>query len=152
MKKQLGLLDGVGIIVGIMVGSGIFISPTGVIEYTQSVGMSLVVWAVSGLLSLVGALCYAELGTMIPKSGGDYTYISETFGGLPGFLYLWVALVIIMPTGNTVIALTFAHYSLKPMFYNCEQPPDEAVRLVAAIVICKCRLGWIMMLGIVGRC
>ncbi|XP_045592455.2 large neutral amino acids transporter small subunit 2 [Procambarus clarkii] len=72
---------------------------------------------------------------MIPKSGGDYAYIHEAFGPLPAFLYLWVALVIIMPTGNTVIALTFANYILQPLFPNCEQPPDIPVRLIAAAVI-----------------
>lgn len=73
---------------------------------------------------------------MIPQSGGDYAYINESFGGLPAFLFLWVALVIIMPTGNTVIALTFANYILQPIFPSCP-PPDAAVRLFAAVIICK---------------
>ncbi|ROT60673.1 putative Y+L amino acid transporter 2, partial [Penaeus vannamei] len=75
-------------------------------------------------------------GTMIPRSGGDYAYIHEAFGPLMAFLYLWVALVIIMPTGNTVIALTFANYILQPLFSDCDAPPDIPVRLLAAVVIC----------------
>lgn len=68
MKKELGLLDGVAIIVGVIVGAGIFVSPKGVLLYSGSIGVALIVWIVSGLLSMVGALCYAELGEFVGRN------------------------------------------------------------------------------------
>ncbi|XP_018046347.1 PREDICTED: Y+L amino acid transporter 2 isoform X2 [Atta colombica] len=135
MKKQLGLLEGVAIILGIIFGSGIFISPKGVIQEVGSVGLSLIIWMLCGLLSMVGALCYAELGTSIPRSGGDYAYIHEAFGALPSFLYLWAANLIFVPTTNAIMGLTFAQYVVQPFFLNCDTPV-YGVRLIAALSIC----------------
>ncbi|XP_059060620.1 large neutral amino acids transporter small subunit 1 [Achroia grisella] len=135
LKKELNLMNGVAIVVGVIVGSGIFVSPTLVLKHSGSKGMALIVWILSGFLSMVGALCYAELGTMIPKSGGDYAYIGEAFGALPSFLYLWVALFILVPTGNAITALTFAQNILKPLWPECK-PPDDAVSLIAASITC----------------
>ena len=66
------------------------------------------------------------------SSGGDYAYIRV--GGLLGFMYLWVVIIVIMPTGNAVGGLTFAYYILQPIFRTCE-PPESAVRLIAALAI-----------------
>jgi amino acid transporter len=129
LKKELGLLNGIGIIVGIIIGSGIFVSPKGVLQEVGSVGASLLVWVGCGIISLIGALCYAELGTSIPQSGGDYAYIKTAFGPLPAFLFLWVALFVIMPAGNAIASLTLANYALVPF---CSNPGDNAIRGLAA--------------------
>ena len=74
------------------------------------------------------------LGTMIPKSGGDYAYLGDAFGPLPAFMFLWVALLVINPSANAIIALTFANYSLQPVFSTCD-PPEKAVRLLAFAIV-----------------
>lgn len=135
MQKRLGLLEGVAIILGIIFGSGIFISPKEVLEYTGSPWGALTVWAACGVLATLGALCYAELGTTLAQSGGDYHYINEAYGPLPAFLYLWDANLVFVPSTNAIMSLTFASNLLGPMFPNCSIDPI-AQKLVAAITIC----------------
>ncbi|XP_022069736.1 LOW QUALITY PROTEIN: solute carrier family 7 member 10a [Acanthochromis polyacanthus] len=134
LKKEIGLLSACAIIIGNIIGSGIFISPKGVLEHAGSVGLSLIVWVCGGGICALGSLCYAELGVTIPKSGGDYSYVTEIFGGLVGFLLLWSAVLIMYPTTLAVIALTFSNYVLQPAFQNC-LPPFIATRLLATICI-----------------
>ncbi|KAM6948634.1 large neutral amino acids transporter small subunit 2-like [Aplochiton taeniatus] len=140
LKKEIGLLSACGIIVGSIIGSGIFVSPKGVLENASSVGLALIVWTVTGVITAIGALCYAELGVTIPKSGGDYSYVNDIFGGLAGFLRLWIAVLVIYPTNQAVIALTFATYVLQPLFPSC-LPPETALRLTAAV--CLLLLTWV---------
>ncbi|XP_026468146.1 Y+L amino acid transporter 2-like [Ctenocephalides felis] len=134
LKAKMSLLNGITVIVGSIIGSGIFVSPTGVLKYTGSVNMSLVVWTISGLFSMVGAYCYAELGTMITKSGADYAYIMETFGPFMAFIRLWIECMIVRPCSQAIVALTFSVYILKPFFPEC-QPPDDSVRMLAVCCI-----------------
>jgi len=135
LKAKMTLLNGVTVIVGSIIGSGIFVSPSGVLMNTGSVNMSLVVWILSGLFSMVGAYCYAELGCMIKKTGADYAYIMVTFGNFLAFVRLWVECMIVRPCSQAIVALTFSIYASKPFFPECN-PPDEAVRLLAAVCIC----------------
>ncbi|XP_026518421.1 large neutral amino acids transporter small subunit 2-like, partial [Terrapene carolina triunguis] len=134
LKKEIGLVSACGIIVGNIIGSGIFVSPKGVLENAGSVGLALLVWIITGLITAVGALCYAELGVTIPKSGGDYSYVKDIFGGLAGFLRLWIAVLVIYPTNQAVIALTFANYVLHPLFPTC-LAPEGGLRLLAGVCL-----------------
>ncbi|KAF3858616.1 hypothetical protein F7725_011817 [Dissostichus mawsoni] len=118
---------------GNIIGSGIFVSPKGVLENASSVGVAIIIWVTTGVITAIGALCYAELGVTIPKSGGDYSYVKDIFGGLAGFLRLWIALLVIYPTNQAVIALTFSNYVLQPLFPSCpprQRPPPAGCVLL----------------------
>lgn len=136
MKKQINLFQGVAIIVGIIVGSGIFVSPVGILQNVKSVGMSFILWIVCGIYNALGAVCYAELGTMIPQSGGEYVYIRRAFGDIASFICLWIDFLLICPVGIAAMGLMFAVYLLKPIYPDCEVPENSS-RLLAALISSK---------------
>nr|XP_045621961.1 b(0,+)-type amino acid transporter 1-like isoform X3 [Procambarus clarkii] len=134
LERRVGLLSGVALIVGTMIGSGIFVSPKGLLERTGSVGLSLVVWAACGGLSLLGALCYVELGCMIPSSGAEHTYFLTAFGHLPAFLFAWVSIILLKPAMLAIICLSFSKYLVEAFASDCE-PPLMAIQLLGALTI-----------------
>ena len=112
LKPKMTLLNGVTVIVGSIIGNGIFVSPNRVLKNTGSVNMALVVWITSCIFSMIGAYCYAELGCMIKKTGADYAYIMVTLGPFLAFIRLWVESMIV-PCTVAIVALTFSIYVVK---------------------------------------
>ena len=93
LQRTMGLWTGISIIIGNIIGGGIFVSPVAVLRSVGSPAGAILVWAFCGLLCMTGAFCYAELGLTIPTSGGDYIYVMRTFGPLLAFLRLWIAIL-----------------------------------------------------------
>eukprot|EP00040_Diaphanoeca_grandis_P025935 m.144440 g.144440 ORF g.144440 m.144440 type:complete len:523 (+) comp30373_c1_seq1:354-1922(+) len=110
MARTLGLTGGISIIMGTMIGSGIFASPGVVLAQTGSVALSLLAWLAAGVISLLGSLCYTELGTMIPSSGGEYAYIKMAFGDLGAFVYIWATVLITKPCSLAIICVVSGEY------------------------------------------
>ena len=136
LKRQLGVLHGVGIVAGLVIGTGIYISPKGVIVHAGSAGLSLVLWIVGGALSMLGALTYAELGLVVPQSGAHYAYMRVMYGRFAGFLYIWSYFFFVRVSTNAIKCLMFGGYVLKPFFPDCPVP-EIAITLVGTVVSCK---------------
>ncbi|XP_061201886.1 B(0,+)-type amino acid transporter 1 isoform X3 [Neopsephotus bourkii] len=134
LQKEVGLISGICMIVGTIIGSGIFVSPKSVLANVGAVGPCLTMWAACGILATLGALCFAELGTMITKSGGEYPYLMEAFGPIPAFLFSWTSLLVTKPSSFAIICLSFAEYTLAPFYPGCD-PPQVAIKCLAAAAI-----------------
>ncbi len=111
-RRTLGLFSGTMAVVGGIIGSGIFNNPAIVAQRVGTGGLTLGVWVLGGVVALIGAFCFGELGQRRPQAGGSYVYIREALGPLPAFLYAW-ALLLVMATGAiAAVAVTFANYAL----------------------------------------
>ncbi|XP_025900714.1 b(0,+)-type amino acid transporter 1-like [Nothoprocta perdicaria] len=134
LKQEVGVISGVSFIAGTMVGSGIFMSPEWVLYHMGSPASSLVIWASCGLLAMLGALSYAELGTIIKESGGEYIYILRIFGPLPAFLFAYSSVILVRPGSLAAVCLSFAEYAVAPFYPGCASP-QIVIKCTAAACI-----------------
>ena len=110
LVRGIGVWDGTLLVVGGVIGTGIFLVSNDIARAMPHGGLLLLVWLVGGLLSLAGALTYAEMGAMFPQAGGMYHYLKEAYGRLPAFLFGWACFFIIMSGGAAAIAIGFGEY------------------------------------------
>lgn len=110
LRRELGVFSAAMLVVGGIIGSGIFFTPAETARELPTAGWVLVVWAIGGVVAFAGALTYAELGALLPDAGGAYVYIREAFGALPAFLYGWMSLLLIASGALAAVAMGFAGY------------------------------------------
>ena len=134
LRRSLGFTDLVLITMGTVIGSGIYLVPSLVLRQTgEQTSLAFIVWAVAGVLSLLGALTYAELGAMRPEAGGLYAYIRDAFGPLTAFLYGWASFIVIASGSIAALAVAFSNY-LRPLIPGVSLPAPVVPVVVILIV------------------
>src|SRR5881396_2442568 len=110
LVRALGLIDATMIVIGSMIGSGIFIVSAESSRLSGAPGWLLLAWALAGLLTITGALCCSELATMMPRAGGVYVFLREAFGSPIGFLYGWTLFLVVQTGTIAAVAIAFAKF------------------------------------------
>eukprot|EP00056_Hartaetosiga_gracilis_P009994 m.146572 g.146572 ORF g.146572 m.146572 type:complete len:547 (+) comp13236_c0_seq1:56-1696(+) len=132
LRATLTMWNGVTFIVGTMIGSGIFASPGSVLLNAHSVGLSLIAWVMAGLIAMMGSASYAELGTLLKASGGEYVYIQAGISEFLAFLFSWASCLITRPGSLAIITLIAGEYFVRPFF--ADSPPLWISRTAAVFL------------------
>ncbi|MCX6328881.1 MAG: amino acid permease, partial [Bacteroidia bacterium] len=111
LKKRVNLFDGISIVAGAMIGSGIFIVSADIARTVGSPGWLMIVWLITGIITVIGALSYGELASMMPHVGGQYVYLKEAYHPLIGFLFGWTTFLVIQCGSIAAVAVAFAKFS-----------------------------------------
>ena len=146
LRRGINLLDATGMVIGGIIGSGIFITPAIILDLTGSFGVSMLCWVAGMIIAVCGGLCFVELALLHPRTGGAMVYILEAFsfknrnkwtrllGQLLAFLYSWASIVIIRPTSLSIISLACTRYLSRPFYLDCEIPKTLLKCLALAII------------------
>lgn len=148
LKREVTPFSGVLVVVNQFIGSGIFITQSGILNHAGSFGLSLLCWVFGGAVALCGAMCYLELGLLVRKTGGEYAILLEAYsfrkknrwvemlGSLVAFLYTWTNVFLLRGVAVSVITLTCARYFTRPFFIGCDVP-EAPVKLLALTILCR---------------
>ncbi len=155
LQKRVNLFDGISIVAGAMIGSGIFIVSADIARNVGSPGWLLVVWLISGIITLIGAISYGELASMMPHVGGQYVYLKEAYHPLIGFLFGWTTFLVIQCGTIAAVAVAFAKFSgvlfpwisEKNILFHIGPLPVKSTMIVAIAMISF--LTWLNTRGIV---
>ncbi len=134
-RRQLGLFDATMIVMGGIVGSGIFINPYVVAQHVHTPFLILGVWLMGGVIAMLGAFIWAELATRLPGAGGQYMYLREAYHPMVAFVYGWVLLLVTQTGGMAAVAVTFAHYYREISGFGGSDGAIAAVALLGLTII-----------------
>ncbi len=135
LKRQLGFWDSVAINIGIVIGVGIFRVPAEVAKYVHSPEWMLTAWVLGGVISLTGVLCYAELSSLFPRTGGTYVYLREAYGPRVSFLFGWMEFAVLRAGSLAGIAYVFAAYLKNFISFGPETEKAIAIAAIAAFTL-----------------
>ena len=116
LKRTLDCFHAFCYVIGILLGSGLLISPSYVARETSSMGEAIIIWIVCGVVCLIGALCFCELASAIHKTGGEYIFIKEIYGDVGSFVTIWTQMLVIYPSGFAILAETVGGYCIAPFY------------------------------------
>jgi basic amino acid/polyamine antiporter, APA family len=133
LRRALGTFDATMVVVGGIIGSGIFILPSLVAQRLPTQGLVLAAWVVGGAVALAGAFAFAELATILPRAGGEYVYLREAYHPLVAFLFGWASLLMIQGGGLGAVAITFAQYALRLTGRSTSGAPAGAAVAIAVV-------------------
>ena len=111
LQKRVNLFDGISIVAGAMIGSGIFIVSADIARSVGSPGWLMIVWLITGIITVIGAISYGELASMMPHVGGQYVYLKEAYHPLIGFLFGWTTFLVVQCGSIAAVAVAFAKFS-----------------------------------------
>ena len=127
MKREVGLLDAVSLVAGTMIGSGIFIVSADITRHVGSAGWLIGIWVITGIMTLIAAVSYGELGAMFPKAGGQYLFLKEAYSDFVGFLYGWSFFTVIQTGSIAAVGVAFAKFTS----YLIPQISEEVILMSA---------------------
>jgi amino acid transporter len=133
--KTLSIYDAISMLVGMMIGSGIFSSVGPVVQYSGSIGASLLVWLLAGILSLFGSMVYAELGTLIPESGGEQVYLNVVYGPMMSYIFSVFACIVGKPCALAIIVVTFSEYTCTLITTSYASKCSTFISILVVIVL-----------------
>ncbi len=137
-RRALGSFDATMVVVGGIIGSGIFVVPSVVAQRLPTPGLVLAAWVAGGAIALAGAFAFAELATLFPRAGGEYVYLREAYHPLVAFLFGWASLLLIQGGGLAAVSITFAQYGLRLLGRNPAYASVAAAVSIAVVAAVNC--------------